>query len=166
MSCALAGLVNAANPNPVRNAEFFATLGRVRGRRPLVAVPASLLRLMLGDLAGAFALASRLHATGYRFCLPDLENGLRHELAAIGPGSSQADNSCLHRPARATILRGKASQNGLVGSGAMSSRSSAGVDVSSRKCSTRVMGSRANYAPNIDWASLPRRASTSSSRES
>jgi hypothetical protein len=90
MTDALEGPVNATNPNPVRNAEFFATLGRVLGRRPLLPMPAFLLRLMLGDMADALILASRriqprrLLATGYEFRFPALEVALRHELDMIG----------------------------------------------------------------------------------
>lgn len=83
---ALEGPVNAVSPNPVRNAEFFATLGRVLGRKPRLAMPAFLLRIMIGGMADALILASRriepqrLIETGYAFHLAELEAALRHEL--------------------------------------------------------------------------------------
>jgi len=82
----LYGPVNAVSPNPVRNAEFTATLGRVVGRRPFLPVPAFLLRMLGGEMAETFALASRrlvprrLLESGYRFRFSELEAALRHEL--------------------------------------------------------------------------------------
>jgi hypothetical protein len=85
---ALVGPVNPVSPNPVRNADFAATVARVLGRKPGPAVPAFLLRLMLGEMADEFALASRrmeprkLLATNYEFRFPELEAALRHELGS------------------------------------------------------------------------------------
>lgn len=85
---ALVGPVNPASPNPVRNADFAATVARVLGRKPGPAVPAFLLRLVLGEIADEFVLASRrmeprkLLATNYEFCFPELEAALRHELGS------------------------------------------------------------------------------------
>jgi len=85
---ALAGPVNPVSTNPVRNAEFAATLSRALGARPGRPMPAFLLRLMLGEMADALILASRrieprrLLATGYQFRFPLLETALRHELSA------------------------------------------------------------------------------------
>ena len=84
----LAGPVNPCSPNPVRNAEFAATLGRVLGSKPGMSIPAFLLRLMLGEMAEALMLASRrieprkLLASGYQFRYPLLEDALGHELEA------------------------------------------------------------------------------------
>jgi uncharacterized protein (TIGR01777 family) len=83
----LTGPVNACSPNPVRNAEFFATLAHVRGRTPRLPMPALVLRLMLGGMADALILASRrlvpqrLLETGYVFRFAELEVALQHELA-------------------------------------------------------------------------------------
>ena len=84
----LAGPVNPVSPNPVRNAEFAATLSRALGAKPGLPIPAFLLRLMVGEMADALILASRrieprrLLATGYQFRFPQLEAALRHELSA------------------------------------------------------------------------------------
>ena len=83
---ALAGPVNVVAPNPVTNAEFTRTLGRVLARPTLFPVPAPLARLALGEMADALLLASarivpqRLQETGYVFRHPELEGALRHLL--------------------------------------------------------------------------------------
>jgi hypothetical protein len=83
---ALSGPVNPVSPNPVRNADFVATLGHVLGARPGMSIPAFVLRLMMGEMGEALILASRrieprrLVATGYKFRFPLLEDALRHEL--------------------------------------------------------------------------------------
>ena len=83
---ALGGPGNPVSPNRGRNADFAATVARVLGRRPGLALPGFLLHLLLGEVADEFILASRrmepckLLATGYQFRFPDLETALRHEL--------------------------------------------------------------------------------------
>ncbi len=80
------GPLNAVAPEPVTNAEFTKTLGRVLGRPTVAAVPAFALRLAFGEMAEGMLLAStrvrpeRLLATKYRFRFPDLEGALRHVL--------------------------------------------------------------------------------------
>jgi len=86
MNDALSGPINPTSPNPVRNAEFAATLSRALGRKPGLPMPAFVLRLLLGEMAEALILASRriipakLLAAGYRFRFPNLEVALLHEL--------------------------------------------------------------------------------------
>jgi len=86
----LEGAVNAVAPAPVTNAVFTKTLGRVLGRPTVASVPAFALRLVLGEMADAALLSStrvrpeRLHASGYGFRFPDLEDALRHVLGRPG----------------------------------------------------------------------------------
>jgi NAD dependent epimerase/dehydratase family enzyme len=74
------------SPNPEHNAEFAATLSRVLGKKPGKPMPSSLLRLMIGEMAGAFALSSRRKHphkqldTGYGFRYPLLADAVSHEL--------------------------------------------------------------------------------------
>jgi NAD dependent epimerase/dehydratase family enzyme len=77
------GPVNVVSPHPVRNAEFTQTLANLLGRRAPFAVPATFLRLALGEMADRLLLASqrvypeRLLAMGYRFQSSDLAAALR-----------------------------------------------------------------------------------------
>lgn len=81
------GPVNLVAPNPVTNAEFAATLGRVLGRPALVPVPAFALELLYGEMARATILAGQrvmpkvLLRNGFHFAHPTLEEALRFELA-------------------------------------------------------------------------------------
>jgi uncharacterized protein (TIGR01777 family) len=85
----VSGPINAVSPNPVTNAEFTETLARILGCKPRFGIPAFLLRLMLGEMADALAIASRriepckLLDAGYAFRYPDLQTALRHELAEL-----------------------------------------------------------------------------------
>ena len=71
---------------PVRNREFTRTLGRVLRRPTPFPVPASIVRLALGQmgqellLAGARILPVRLQRAGFSFHRGDLEGALRSEL--------------------------------------------------------------------------------------
>jgi uncharacterized protein (TIGR01777 family) len=85
----VAGPVNVVAPNPVRNADFASTLGKVLGRPSVVPVPAFGPRLALGsELADSLLFASQrvrpavLTASGYTYEHPDLEGALRAELQA------------------------------------------------------------------------------------
>ncbi len=85
-SDALAGPVNAVTPNPVTNAEFTRTLGRVLRRPTIFPMPAFAARLAFGEMADALLLASarvepaKLLASGYGFRFQELEPALRHLL--------------------------------------------------------------------------------------
>lgn len=76
------GPVNAVAPNPVRNAEFTAILGKLLRRPTLFPAPAFALRLALGEMAEALLLSSqrvlprKLHGLGYSFRHPELEGAL------------------------------------------------------------------------------------------
>ena len=82
----LEGPVNGVGPQPVTNAEFTDTLGRVLCRPAIIPIPATALRLLLGEMADATLLAStrvvpaRLLGTGYSFRHPTLERTLRFGL--------------------------------------------------------------------------------------
>jgi uncharacterized protein len=83
---AVGGAVNAVAPAPVRNAEFARELGRVLRRPALFPVPATVLRVLFGQLADEAILAStrvvsdELTRTGYRFRHETLDSALRHVL--------------------------------------------------------------------------------------
>ena len=87
---ALRGAVNGVAPNPVRNREFAAGLGRVLHRPAVIPVPAFVLETALGDLAREIFLGSQnLRPTkalesGFRFDSPDLDGALR-KLVGIPP---------------------------------------------------------------------------------
>ncbi|MGI8842946.1 MAG: TIGR01777 family oxidoreductase [Gemmatimonadaceae bacterium] len=82
------GGVNVTSPNPVTNAEFTETLGRVLGRPTLVRVPALALKVMYGEMGETLLLGSqrmvprRLLDAGFTFDYPELEAALRHVLDA------------------------------------------------------------------------------------
>ena len=86
----LRGPVNVTAPEPVTNADFSRTLGRVLHRPALATVPAFAARLMFGEMADALLLASQravprvLLDVGFRFDHPTLEEALRAELAGHG----------------------------------------------------------------------------------
>lgn len=84
----IVGPINAASPNPVTNAEFTRTLGRVLSRPTPFRIPAFALRATCGEMADDMLLSSirvvpkRLEEKGYSFRHPHLEEALRHVLAA------------------------------------------------------------------------------------
>lgn len=81
----LSGPVNVTAPEPVTNAEYAKTLGRVIGRPAVLPAPAPAVRLALGEFSGEVlngqrVLPERLRADGFEFRLPRLEEALRHVL--------------------------------------------------------------------------------------
>jgi uncharacterized protein len=83
----LSGPINVASPQPVRNADFVATIGRVLRRPTVLPVPGFALKLALGpQMANQMALFSqrvvprKLEESGFRFAYPDLEGAFRHVL--------------------------------------------------------------------------------------
>lgn len=78
------GPVNFVAPEPVRNAEFTKTLGRVLKRPTFFPVPAFGARLAFGEMADALLLSSQrvepsvLGDKGYKCRWPTLEPALRH----------------------------------------------------------------------------------------
>lgn len=83
---AVSGPVNLVAPNPVTNADFATTLGRVLARPAVLPVPAFALEILYGEMARTTLLASqrvlprRLVASGFEFTEPTLEGSLRAEL--------------------------------------------------------------------------------------
>jgi uncharacterized protein (TIGR01777 family) len=89
----VAGPVNLTAPNPVRNSEFTTALATALRRRALLRVPASALRLALGEAAGEILASSqvlpqRLLAAGYQFRHTSIEAALAQALAR--PGTAPA----------------------------------------------------------------------------
>jgi uncharacterized protein len=82
----MAGPVNLVAPNPVTNAEFAETLGRVLSRPAIVPVPGFALELVYGEMARATILSGQrvlpkaLLRSGFEFAHPTLEQALRFEL--------------------------------------------------------------------------------------
>jgi uncharacterized protein len=79
------GVFNLTAPNPVTNAEFSRTLGRVMKRPSFVPMPAFAFRLAFGEVAtivldGQRVLPKRLLDLGFTFLFPNLEPALRELL--------------------------------------------------------------------------------------
>ena len=78
--------VNFVAPNPVRNAEFTKTLGRVLSRPTLFPIPEFGVRLAFGEMADALLLSSQkvepvlLKKSGYQFKFSELVKALDHSL--------------------------------------------------------------------------------------
>ncbi len=78
----LAGPVNFAAPNPVRNWDFAKALGRALGRPAVLRTPAFMMRLVLGELADAVLTGQRvipqkLTAAGFNFLFPTIDQALQ-----------------------------------------------------------------------------------------
>ncbi|CAL9543738.1 Epimerase family protein [Streptomyces sp. enrichment culture] len=78
----LSGPFNLTAPHPLTNREITAAMGRVLHRPALLAVPAPVLRAVLGELAGevlgsARVVPARLLESGFRFAFPDIEGAIR-----------------------------------------------------------------------------------------
>ena len=74
---AWSGVVNGVSPNPVRMNEFSNSLGKVLGRPSLIAVPGTILKLILGDgarvvLEGQNVQAQRLNKLKFKFSFPKI----------------------------------------------------------------------------------------------
>jgi len=73
------GVINGVAPNPVRMNTFSNLLGKALGRPTLLAVPAPILTLILGDgarvvLEGQNVQSKRLSKLRFRFLFPELNN--------------------------------------------------------------------------------------------
>jgi uncharacterized protein (TIGR01777 family) len=82
----LSGPVNAAAPNPARNADFTRELGKTLHRPAFFPLPALVVRTVFGEMGESLLLASarvipaKLEAAGFRFQFPDLPGALRAAL--------------------------------------------------------------------------------------
>ncbi|MEV6960438.1 TIGR01777 family oxidoreductase [Streptomyces sp. NPDC051207] len=81
----LSGPFNLTAPHPVTNREVTAAMGRVLRRPTPFAVPAPVLRGVLGEMAGdvlgsARVLPARLLESGFRFAFPEVEEAIRAAL--------------------------------------------------------------------------------------
>ncbi len=90
----LFGPVNLTAPNPVTNAAFAQTLGRVLHRPAFAPIPAFLLRAMVGEFAETLLGGQRVLPTvaqreGYRFRFETLEAALRTLLDSPEPPRSE-----------------------------------------------------------------------------
>jgi uncharacterized protein (TIGR01777 family) len=79
---AVSGPLNVTAPNPVTNAEFSRTIGRVLRRPSILPVPAIALRVAVGEMAGELVTGQRVlpekaRAGGFVFEYPELEGALR-----------------------------------------------------------------------------------------
>jgi uncharacterized protein (TIGR01777 family) len=83
----LEGPVNLTAPNPVRNADFAKTLGKVLRRPTVLPTPLLPLKLVYSEelvrhllVEGQRVLPTKLEASGYEFAHPELEGALRSVL--------------------------------------------------------------------------------------
>ncbi len=83
------GPMNLVAPNPVTNAQFTKTLGKVLRRPTVVPVPEFVARVAFGEMADEVLFGSQrvvpqaLERSGYRFRLPDLEAAMRALLGRV-----------------------------------------------------------------------------------
>ncbi|MFZ2449010.1 MAG: TIGR01777 family oxidoreductase [Methylovulum miyakonense] len=80
------GAYNATAPNPVTNSEFTQTLAACLHRPALLPLPASLLKMLLGEMSGLVlgsqrVLPKRLLDKGFSFGYPDLASALQQSLS-------------------------------------------------------------------------------------
>jgi uncharacterized protein (TIGR01777 family) len=92
---ALRGAFNCCAPEPVRNGELAANLGRRLHRPAWVSTPALALRLALGELAEVLLASQRVIPTrlmeyGFSFRFPSIDRALE-DLLAVTPGSQETN---------------------------------------------------------------------------
>ncbi len=80
------GVINGVAPNPVRMERFSNLLGKTLGRPTLLAVPAPILTLILGDgarvvLEGQNVQSKRLNKLRFRFLFSELKNAFEASIA-------------------------------------------------------------------------------------
>ncbi len=85
VSDVLHGIFNATAPEPVSNAEFSQTLGKVLHRPALIPLPAIILKVLLGEMSslligGQRVLPDLIEQAGFEFQFKTLEQALRDVL--------------------------------------------------------------------------------------
>ena len=83
---AWSGVINGVAPNPVRMNKFANLLGKTLGRPTLLAVPAPILTLILGDgarvvLEGQNVQSKRLNKLRFRFLFDELQNAFEASMS-------------------------------------------------------------------------------------
>jgi uncharacterized protein (TIGR01777 family) len=92
----LSGPVNAVAPNPVTNAEFTATLGKVLSRPTFFTMPAFAAHMAFGEMGDELLLGStrvypkKLLESGYKFRYSELQAALEHILGSRSGNKAQA----------------------------------------------------------------------------
>jgi uncharacterized protein (TIGR01777 family) len=81
----LKGPVNMSSPSPLSNHKYTKAMGKILSRPTLFAVPTFMLRLSVGEMAGAMTASVRMDSaklidSGFQFKHPDLESTLREIL--------------------------------------------------------------------------------------
>lgn len=81
----LHGIFNATAPNPVTNAEFSKTLGKVLNRPAFIPIPAFVLKILLGEMAdlligGQRVIPAKLEQTEFKFNFNTLAEALNDVL--------------------------------------------------------------------------------------
>jgi len=81
----LRGPVNMSSPSPLSNHKYTKAMGKILSRPTLFAVPTFMLRLSVGEMAGAMTASVRMDSaklidSGFQFKHPDLESTLREIL--------------------------------------------------------------------------------------
>ena len=90
LASTMSGPVNISAPEPVRNAELTAAMGRVLHRPTLFTAPGFALTFAFGDfgkdlLGGQRVVPARLQEAGFEFAHPNFEAALRESIAAGHP---------------------------------------------------------------------------------
>ena len=76
------GVINGVAPNPVRMSEFSYSLGKALGRPSLIAVPAPILKLILGDgarvvLEGQKVQSQKFKKLKFQFIFPSINDAFK-----------------------------------------------------------------------------------------
>ena len=79
-------MINGVAPNPVRMKEFSYLLGKALGRPSLLAVPAPILKLILGDgarvvLEGQNVQSQRFNKLKFNFIFPTINDAFKEILS-------------------------------------------------------------------------------------